>query len=260
MREEPRASGRMLLYLDGLYRFHGVDIRKHARGLGSIPTSGPVPTWITWKAFVTLVDRLGELVGSEGIARAMRGLSDDYYAEFRAARWFMPDPLGFFFHYHHTIAPSVTSGCRLEGRMRDDGRVALHLEMHPSVRPSAHFLAGSIALIELFPTHFDLSPAKLETLSGSDFHLDAIAEFPSVSRAKPWGKNVEELGDTTDLTPREREVLVLVSQGLTNRDVADRLGTSFGTVRNQLASIMRKMRAANRTELASHVHRNVPRR
>jgi two-component system, LuxR family, response regulator FixJ len=45
------------------------------------------------------------------------------------------------------------------------------------------------------------------------------------------------------LTPRENEVLGLVVDGLSTKAIAARLGSSFNTVQNQRASILKKMRA-----------------
>jgi DNA-binding NarL/FixJ family response regulator len=51
-----------------------------------------------------------------------------------------------------------------------------------------------------------------------------------------------------DLTEREREVLALMAQGLSNDDVAERLGTSLKTVRNQVSSILSKLEVPGREE------------
>lgn len=50
------------------------------------------------------------------------------------------------------------------------------------------------------------------------------------------------------LTPRERQVLELVADGLPNRGIADRLGVSDETVKFHLASIFGKLGAVNRTD------------
>jgi DNA-binding CsgD family transcriptional regulator len=50
------------------------------------------------------------------------------------------------------------------------------------------------------------------------------------------------------LTPRERDVLALLADGLRNRDIASRLGVSEHTVKFHLASIFGKLGAATRTE------------
>lgn len=52
------------------------------------------------------------------------------------------------------------------------------------------------------------------------------------------------------LTPRQREVLALLSHGLTNRQIAERLGTTEGTVKLQVAALRKRLGARNRTEAA----------
>ena len=52
------------------------------------------------------------------------------------------------------------------------------------------------------------------------------------------------------LTPRERELVELVRQGLRNRDIAAQLGVTEGTVKVYLHAIFDKVGVYNRTELA----------
>lgn len=54
----------------------------------------------------------------------------------------------------------------------------------------------------------------------------------------------------SDLTPREREVLGLISEGLANKQIAKQLGLSTGTVRLHVSNILVKLGASNRTEAA----------
>lgn len=56
------------------------------------------------------------------------------------------------------------------------------------------------------------------------------------------------------LTAREEEVLVPVAQGRTNDEIAAELYISTSTVKSHLASLMRKLGARNRVELAMWAH------
>jgi DNA-binding NarL/FixJ family response regulator len=60
----------------------------------------------------------------------------------------------------------------------------------------------------------------------------------------------EEAGGLEALSDREREVLTLLSQGRTDRQIAERLGISMRTVGHHVGHILRKLGAENRAEAA----------
>lgn len=64
------------------------------------------------------------------------------------------------------------------------------------------------------------------------------------------GVEVDEL----DLTARERELVGLASQGLSNAQIAERLVVSVRTVESHLYRAMRKLGVSSRRELASRAH------
>ncbi|OLF16860.1 response regulator [Actinophytocola xanthii] len=56
------------------------------------------------------------------------------------------------------------------------------------------------------------------------------------------------------LTPRAREVLALVGSGLSNRDIADRLFVSEGTVKTHVSAILAQLDLDNRVQAAILAH------
>ncbi len=64
-------------------------------------------------------------------------------------------------------------------------------------------------------------------------------------------ERVLDAGAFRDLSPRELEVLLLVSQGKSNRQIAQDLGLSEKTVRNHVSNLLNKLLLSNRIELAT---------
>ena len=83
---------------------------------------------------------------------------------------------------------------------------------------------------------------------------DAVAALVLYRRAGATYDIRRLEGETTvapELSPREREVAVLATQGLSNLEIAKRLTITDKTVEKHLASVYRKLRVSSRTLLAA---------
>ncbi len=74
---------------------------------------------------------------------------------------------------------------------------------------------------------------------------DALTSRPARASARLTGAAST---DTTPLSPREREILALLAEGMGNKIVAARLGISEHTVKTHVASIFQKLGADTRAE------------
>ncbi|MEJ0091670.1 MAG: response regulator transcription factor [Limisphaerales bacterium] len=81
--------------------------------------------------------------------------------------------------------------------------------------------------------------------------LDAV--HAAIDRDRSAHKQRNEIGELREryeqLTPREREVMVLVAAGLLNKQVAGELATTERTIKFHRAHIMQKMRAESLADL-----------
>lgn len=84
---------------------------------------------------------------------------------------------------------------------------------------------------------------------GETFIQPEIASRALRGSLRPSGDLVEPLSD------REREVLVMLAQGIPNKEIADRLHIAEGTVKNHVSNILDKLRVQNRTQAADLARR-----
>jgi DNA-binding NarL/FixJ family response regulator len=98
-------------------------------------------------------------------------------------------------------------------------------------------LAQAIRFVQLGYTQ--LAPGLMEKL---------ISGMPSASAPKSPEVPLAQL------TPREEEVLHLIGSGLTNRDIAQKLYISEGTVKTHVTHLLNRLNLRNRAQLAIYAH------
>lgn len=94
--------------------------------------------------------------------------------------------------------------------------------------------------------------------------IQAIAEVraggapmtPEIARMVVRSFHAPSMGPSTDgLTSRETEILELLTEGLSNKEIAQKMDIGAGTVRNHLGNIFRKLHVRCRTEAVSKYFR-----
>jgi two-component system nitrate/nitrite response regulator NarL len=77
--------------------------------------------------------------------------------------------------------------------------------------------------------------------------LPLLSSEPTISR----GQGVITENPLTTLTDRERQIMRLVSEGLSNKEIGRRLNIADGTIKVHLHNIFQKLEISNRTVLAA---------
>ncbi len=98
----------------------------------------------------------------------------------------------------------------------------------------------------------DLVNAVREVAAGGSL-LDPITTSRVLDRLRQTSK--EEPDELAALTERERKVLELIGEGLTNRQIAERLFLAEKTVKNYVTSVLAKLGFERRTQAAAWVAR-----
>lgn len=88
-----------------------------------------------------------------------------------------------------------------------------------------------------------LRVAEGEAFIPSSLTLKVFEEFNRLSKTQGGGPEGQ-----FDLTPRENEVLQQMAQGLTNKEIGERLFISEKTVKNHITNIFQKLGVADRTQ------------
>ena len=86
--------------------------------------------------------------------------------------------------------------------------------------------------------------ANGEALIAPSVTVRLLAAFADLRTSEPLRQPIEPL------TAREEEVIVTVARGLTNAEISSELHISLSTVKTHLASLMNKLGARNRVEIA----------
>lgn len=93
---------------------------------------------------------------------------------------------------------------------------------------------------------YQLDPAVMQRIIGAQAAPLRVSTSPSAEASAPS----PALPAQTDLTGREREVLRLIARGATNREIAEALVISEGTVKNHISNILSRLGLRDRTQAA----------
>jgi DNA-binding NarL/FixJ family response regulator len=98
-----------------------------------------------------------------------------------------------------------------------------------------------------------IPPAITARLVAEYTRLAAGGAAPAVAPAStaPAAASAEPHPRVADLTPRETEILQHVARGLSNKEIADLLFLSEGTVKNYVSSVFSKLHARDRAQAIS---------
>jgi DNA-binding NarL/FixJ family response regulator len=133
-----------------------------------------------------------------------------------------------------------------------------------------------VIVMDLLPTHEDIADfvnAGVEGFILKDASLDdfvetirAIARGERILPSRMTGslfsqiahaavsREVETTLEAVRMTQREREVIALIASGLSNKEIAMRLGIATDTVKSHVRNVMDKLALRSRLQIAAYVH------
>jgi len=97
-----------------------------------------------------------------------------------------------------------------------------------------------------------ITPALKAVMSGqSVFGRDIVSKLPDLLHGNK-AFSYRDYG----ISEKEESIIILVAQGLNNKEIAEQTYLSIGTVRNYLSSILDKLNLRDRTQLAVFHYRH----
>jgi two-component system nitrate/nitrite response regulator NarL len=138
------------------------------------------------------------------------------------------------------------------------------------------FPESRVLIMDLLPSHEDIREFVAAGVAGFVLKDASVDEFMNAIRAVAGGAHVlpgritgalfSQIASETvsrrdpnepndvGLTPREKEVIDLISEGLSNKKIAVRLDISTHTVKSHVRNIMEKLALHTRLQLAAWAH------
>jgi DNA-binding NarL/FixJ family response regulator len=125
-----------------------------------------------------------------------------------------------------------------------------------------------VELVEVGAAGFILKDATIEEVLGT---IRAVARgikiLPPLLTGSLFTHVVEhalrqgkrKLAEAVRMTKREREITTLIAEGMSNKDIAQRLNLSTYTVKSHIHNILEKMALHSRLEIAVHTYDNTGR-
>lgn len=143
-----------------------------------------------------------------------------------------------------------------------------------------HASGPKIIVMDLIPMHDDIVQFVNAGVSGFVLKDATFEEFVATIRAVAAGDKVlpprmteslfsqiamsaaargqEQVIDDVRMTRREREVIELIGEGLSNKEIAQRLNIAAHTVKSHVRNVMEKLELHTRLQIAAYSRREGP--
>jgi DNA-binding NarL/FixJ family response regulator len=134
-----------------------------------------------------------------------------------------------------------------------------------------------VIVMDLLPVHEELAEFVNAGVAGFILKDATFEDFIATIRAVAGGARVlpprmtdtlfsqiartaverseEEAIESVRMTPREREVIALIAEALSNKEIAQQLGIATDTVKSHVRNVMDKLALHSRLQIAAYAHR-----
>lgn len=147
------------------------------------------------------------------------------------------------------VMDGIQATARLKGIL-NDARVIILTTFEDDEAIFDGLKAGAVGYLLKDVSSDKLNEAIRAAARGDYFLLPSITAKVMAEFSRMAKSNVPAQALPNPLSPREVEIIALVSAGMNNREIAEHLVISVGTVKNHLTNILTKMDARDRLQAA----------
>ena len=148
---------------------------------------------------------------------------------------------------------SGVEACRAIRDERPDAQVIMLTSFSDDEALFNSIMAGAAGFVLKQIRGRDLTDA-IRTVGGGKSLLDPDVTQRVLERLRK-AKFDEKDAKLARLSPQEERILDMIGEGLTNREIAERIHLSDKTVKNYVSTILQKLEVARRAEAASYITR-----
>lgn len=131
------------------------------------------------------------------------------------------------------------------------------MDLFPVHEEIREFVNAGVAGFVLKDASFDQFVATIRSVAGGSKVLPpemAESLFSQIAKSVVQPAVERTMADVR-MTPREREVIELIGEGLSNKEIAKRLNIASHTVKSHVRNVMEKLALHSRLQIAAYSHR-----
>lgn len=133
------------------------------------------------------------------------------------------------------------------------------MDLLPASEDIREFVNAGVAGFALKDATFEEFVATIRSVAAGKNVLPALMTeslFSQIARQASGAKDERaQLLEDIRMTPRELQVIALIGEGLSNKEIAQRLNIATHTVKSHLRNVMEKLALHSRLQIANYSHR-----
>ena len=138
-----------------------------------------------------------------------------------------------------------------------DAKIVM-MDLMPVNEDIADFVNAGVAGFVLKDATFDEFVSTIRAVAaGAKVLPPRMTEslFSQIAKEADGGGGREQVLEDVRMTRREREVIELIGEGLSNKEIAQRLNIATHTVKSHVRNVMEKLALHTRLQIAAYSHR-----